>query len=687
MKSSTLILLFTFACIYASAQTIGRDVLSSNGNSGSGGGFQMSYTVGEPVIFTQIQSGNVLTQGFQQPDIKCDAASGTLMPNALDVDDCIEPGIANEVELSAVSNGDEVIPEGYSIIYILSRDSARVITDISENPAFNVNAPGRYRIHTLVYNANPNDPDFLDLSNVVANQTTIGVLLERIVETPLCASLDEEGALFNVLPCDCNVSTGTLIADPLPVDACLDPDEDDQLTLSAQTNGDEVIPNGYTHVFYLTVESGGGQIILEQGDAPSFEVETTGNYHIYSLIFFPVENDSNSLDISFLELGVTSWQDFVDRVNSQEVCLSIDTEGVSFTVVECISCDAEAGTLSLLPLSDEDCIDPVAQNSLTVTATPNGDDVIPNGYTVSYLLASGTNDILVSIAAEPQFTVSSVGAYNIFPIVYTSSPGDTNFLDLGRFVPGTTQISNIRDFITQNAICADVAENGTPFQISLCPCEAEITGITPLPLEEECLDENTSVISLEAQVSASIPTGYAELYVLTVSGTTSILQTNTEPRFDIADPGTYTIFGLVYDPSNFDPGFIVPDQTSIAEILSNISTVPVCLDFTETGAEFIIEECPEEVVNCDNLEIPTIFTPGGNGFNDTWEIRNFSGQASIKVFDRWGALMYDGPFPWNGSKDNDNTDIVPRGTYYFVLELQGTDETCKGAVTVIPDNP
>ncbi len=687
MKSSTLILLFTFASIYATAQTIGRDVISSYGNSGSGGGFQMSFTVGEPIIFTQIQSGNVLTQGFQQPDINCDAVSGTLTPNALDVDDCIEPGIANDVTLSAISNGDEVIPEGYSITYLLSRDSTRIITDISDNPVFNVTAPGRYRIHTLVYNANPNDLDFLDLSNVEVGQTTIGVLLERIVETPLCASLDEEGALFNVLPCDCNVSTGTLTADLLPIDACLDSDEEDQLTLSAQINGDEIIPNGYTHVFFLTVESGGGQIILEQADTPEFVVETAGNYHIYSLVYFPVENDSNFLDISFLDLGVTSWQDFVGSVSTQDVCFSIDTEGVSFTVVDCITCDAEVGTLSLLPLSDEDCIDPAAQNLVTVIATPNGDDVIPDGYTVSYLLTSGVNNILISIAEEPQFTISSIGAYNIFPIVYTSSPGDPHFLDLGGFVPGTTQISDIRDFITQNGICADVAENGTPFQISLCPCEAEITSITPLPLEEDCLDENTSTISIEAQVSASIPTGYLQLYILTISGTTSILQTHTEPRFEIQNPGNYTIFGLVYNPDNFDISFIVPDQTSTAEILSNISTVPVCLDFTETGAEFIIEECPEEAVNCDNLEIPTIFTPGGNGFNDTWEIRNFSGQASIKVFDRWGALMYDGPFPWNGSKDNNNTDIVPRGTYYYLLELQSTNETCKGAITVIPDNP
>ncbi len=656
------------------------------GNSGSGGGFQMSYTIGEAIIYTQTQPVNVLTQGFQQPDINCDAQAGTLTAVPLDEEDCIEPGNRNPVTISAEINNDQVIPDGYSVIYLLAQDTTQTIVSTSPTPSFDVSEPGTYSIHTLVYNADPTAPDFLDLGIIAFGQVSISQLLDRITETPICASLDEEGVTIEVLSCDCNVSTGTLTANPLTAEDCLDPDIQDNLQLSAELDGNAIIPNGYIHVFYLTREQGGGEIILAENDSPEFFVDATGTYRIYSLVYFPVEGDTNFLDLSFLELGITDWQTFQGRVNGQAVCFNIDTEGVSFIVNECIVCDASAGTLTLIPLGTEDCIDPGIQDNVVVTATPNGDDEIPQGYELSYLLVDVAGQTLLDIQDDPQFTISTPGSYAIFPIVYTSNPNDTNFLDLSLFPLGSSNLTQIESFIADNTICADIADNGLSFQIPLCECEASFTSLTPVPLNDDCLDESNPMLTIMADVSATIPPGYEELYFLSSDDSAPILGQDQGPEFEVDMVGIYTIYGLIYDPGTFSVDFIVTGQTSIEDIRDAVAAQSICLDFSDVGAVFTVEECVVDGITCDGLEIPTIFTPGNNGFNDTWEIRNFSGQANVKVFDRWGGLMYDGPFPWNGTKDNDNTDVVPRGTYYFLFEISQTGEICKGAITVIPDN-
>src|ERR1041385_1334605 len=55
-------------CIFANAQSSSPDVIASGGGFAIGTGFTNSFTVGQGSIpETYIQSGFILTQGFQQP--------------------------------------------------------------------------------------------------------------------------------------------------------------------------------------------------------------------------------------------------------------------------------------------------------------------------------------------------------------------------------------------------------------------------------------------------------------------------------------------------------------------------------------------------------------------------------------------------------------------------------------------
>ncbi|MBU2019164.1 MAG: gliding motility-associated C-terminal domain-containing protein, partial [Bacteroidetes bacterium] len=76
------------------------------------------------------------------------------------------------------------------------------------------------------------------------------------------------------------------------------------------------------------------------------------------------------------------------------------------------------------------------------------------------------------------------------------------------------------------------------------------------------------------------------------------------------------------------------------------------------------------------LDIPTGFSPNGDGINDFFEIRGIElvPNNNLKVFNRWGTLVYNKDSyqnDWAGTSEsqyNIEGNELPTGTYYYVLE-------------------
>jgi gliding motility-associated-like protein len=70
------------------------------------------------------------------------------------------------------------------------------------------------------------------------------------------------------------------------------------------------------------------------------------------------------------------------------------------------------------------------------------------------------------------------------------------------------------------------------------------------------------------------------------------------------------------------------------------------------------------------LIIPNVFSPNGDGTNDTWEIaglRNIT-NCSVEIFNRYGQQVYNShgySNPWDGSWKGKQ---VPVGTFYYVIK-------------------
>jgi gliding motility-associated-like protein len=86
-----------------------------------------------------------------------------------------------------------------------------------------------------------------------------------------------------------------------------------------------------------------------------------------------------------------------------------------------------------------------------------------------------------------------------------------------------------------------------------------------------------------------------------------------------------------------------------------------------------------------SLEVYNTFSPNGDGFNEVWGVpgvKFFTG-ARIQVFDRGGLRIFyteDPSVKWDGNKDG---IPLPVGTYYWVVQVDETNETRRGIVNLL----
>ncbi|RRJ91373.1 T9SS type B sorting domain-containing protein [Flavobacterium macacae] len=90
--------------------------------------------------------------------------------------------------------------------------------------------------------------------------------------------------------------------------------------------------------------------------------------------------------------------------------------------------------------------------------------------------------------------------------------------------------------------------------------------------------------------------------------------------------------------------------------------------------------CGEMTLTVYALNYPYYFTPNGDGYHDTWNIKGLSDQpnAVIYIFDRYGKLLKQlKPSPSNGWDGTYNGHALPSTDYWFKLLYQSRDGSQK----------
>ena len=141
--------------------------------------------------------------------------------------------------------------------------------------------------------------------------------------------------------------------------------------------------------------------------------------------------------------------------------------------------------------------------------------------------------------------------------------------------------------------------------------------------------------------------------------------------------GLVTIDGrqLIYQPAGTESGTITFTYT-IADPEGLTSTATVTIAYTYMP-----------------LAVSQGFSPNGDNNNDYWYIRSIESfpQNSLKVFDRWGILVYQSQHydnvsvVWNGRSNTgqQSGNLLDQGTYFYLIDLGDESKKISGYVVIV----
>ncbi|MEN7548887.1 gliding motility-associated C-terminal domain-containing protein [Rapidithrix thailandica] len=157
-------------------------------------------------------------------------------------------------------------------------------------------------------------------------------------------------------------------------------------------------------------------------------------------------------------------------------------------------------------------------------------------------------------------------------------------------------------------------------------------------------------------------------------------------------------YNLYYTPSSDTSTWQLlvntPDTFFVHEDLISVAGCYAVTALDKKDNESILSniECND---NCPYYELPNVFTPNGDGINDTFTpfpCPRFVEKVEFKVFNRWGELVYESDddiyLNWDGRNKNDQQ--LSAGVYYYEAKVrfyslnpEGTVKRLKGWVQIL----
>ncbi|WP_298346066.1 gliding motility-associated C-terminal domain-containing protein, partial [uncultured Algibacter sp.] len=158
-----------------------------------------------------------------------------------------------------------------------------------------------------------------------------------------------------------------------------------------------------------------------------------------------------------------------------------------------------------------------------------------------------------------------------------------------------------------------------------------------------------------------------------------------------------TVNGSIFDPTNLDSDYsesFNPNTDGIEYVLRYTGFQDGCINITDV---IMVIDAKCRVLPCGekDIDISTAITPNGDDYNKTFDIEGITlcgFQAHVKIFNRWGALVYEsdnyklgserdgdgfgtdsGFGKWDGTAPKSaigNNGKLPNGTYYYIIQLR-----------------
>lgn len=152
--------------------------------------------------------------------------------------------------------------------------------------------------------------------------------------------------------------------------------------------------------------------------------------------------------------------------------------------------------------------------------------------------------------------------------------------------------------------------------------------------------------------------------------------------------GKFDGFISVNTSGGQEPYTFLWSNGSSNDTLSNIGEGEYTLLVTDQNS---CQALYSQSIACVLLDIPQLVSPGSNGKNETWIVG--LGQAypnmTLSIFNRWGNEVFSAsPYldDWNGQCNSGlalGGDILPNGTYFYIIDLKDGKKPISGYIELI----
>lgn len=357
-------------------------------------------------------------------------------------------------------------------------------------------------------------------------------------------------------------------------------------------------------------------------------------------------------------------------------------------------------------------------------------NIAPNSYTLTVKNTSGcSNNANFTINAAPvvpaapgattpvtycQGAVASVtplvatGANLLWYTAITGGTGNSNAP-----TPSTASVGSTNYYVSQTVGGCESPRSTIVVDIIAAPATPVITASGPLQFcqgKDVILTSSSPTGNQWYKDGGLIAGAVAPSYTATESASYTVVVTNATNCSSTSLPTIVTVWPLPIVSAGPDilvlegdsarlygaasVGTVFTYQWFPGQYLSNDAIATPWVVSPLTDMYYILEATNEN--GCSNTDmvfvkvlreliIPNVFSPNGDGTNDTWVIPKLSDYAgcTVEVFNRYGQLIFRSigyNTPWDGTY---NGKPLPVGTYYYIINPKNGRKPKSGPITIL----
>ena len=327
------------------------------------------------------------------------------------------------------------------------------------------------------------------------------------------------------------------------------------------------------------------------------------------------------------------------------------------------------------PCLDQVCDSVVLQVSGGPQAliTSDGPLVLCTGQQLELTASGGTEYLWSTGDTAAVITVAQPGTFSV--IATNACGSDTAEVTVTQPPPPVAAIDGVLSFCAGGSTVL-TASGGNSFLWNTGDTTASITvtaaGIYNVTVSDGCgtADAQVEVVIEELQITAIAdpPSGTAPLTVFFTASASAPVA------------GWSWDFGQGPQPGPDAQSYLFPAPGSYPVVVSATGTNGCTGSLT-----LVVEVLPD---GPSSVIVPNIFSPNGDGVNDLFTVISTGlAELDMAIFNRWGQQVATLDRPdraWTGRTFA--AEMVPDGTYFYVLKARGTDgrdHDLRGTITVV----